>query len=156
MYNINTAVVGAGFIGPVHVVEIEFERLSRVVALLDGEVTRQDAEFHLSTVALASGELSVARSNLKIGQSLRLQIHARDVSIALTDDQQSSIQNRLRGEIISINDTREPAQCLVVVDVGGDHGLALITRKAQVSLRLKPGQAVYLQIKSVAVMGCDY
>ncbi len=125
-------------------------------ALLNGEVIRQDVEFHLCTVALASGELSVARGELKVGQSLRLQIQARDVSIALTDDQQSSIQNRLRGEIISINDTRERAQCLVVVDVGGQHCLALITRKAQAGLKLKPGLAVYLQIKSVAVMGRNY
>lgn len=125
-------------------------------ALLEGRVSAQDKEFHLSTVALAGGELNVARSHLETGQTLRLQIDARDVSIALTDNRQSSIQNRLRGEIISINDTREPAQVLVVVDVGGQRCLALITRKAQASLKLKPGQAVYLQIKSVAVMGCDY
>ncbi|HCO59209.1 MAG TPA: molybdenum ABC transporter ATP-binding protein [Porticoccaceae bacterium] len=125
-------------------------------ALLEGKVIAQDQEFHLSTVALAGGELSVARGQLDTGQTPRLQIHARDVSIALTDDQQSSIQNRLRGQIMSINDTREPAQVLVVVDVGGQSCLALITRKAQASLRLKPGQAVYLQIKSVAVMGCPY
>lgn len=125
-------------------------------ALLEGEVIAQDREFHLSTVALAGGELSVAHGQLETGQTPRLQIHARDVSIALTDDQQSSIQNRLRGEILSISNTREPAQVLVVANVGGQRCLALITRKAQASLKLKPGQEVYLQIKSAAVMGCNY
>ena len=120
--------------------------------VLSGTVTALDTEFHLSTVSIPGGEISITRHDLDVGSPVRIQIYARDVSLALTEPQQSSIQNILQGKIISINDTRDPAQVLIELDLGGQRCLSRITQKSVATLDLQPGTELYLQIKSVAVI----
>lgn len=121
-------------------------------AVLTGTIAGHDSKFHLSSVALPAGEIRVVRSKLPIGSEVRLQIFARDISLALSRPSQSSIQNLLQGTIVSLNDTDEPAQVLVLVDLAGQRCLSRITRRAASTLNLQPGLPVYLQVKSVAVM----
>tara|TARA_R110000787_G_scaffold89717_5_gene189785 strand:+ start:2553 stop:3629 length:1077 start_codon:yes stop_codon:yes gene_type:complete len=121
-------------------------------AILTGAVVAHDSKFHLSSVALPAGDIWVAHTKLPIGRQVRLQIFARDISLALSKPSQSSIQNLLQGTIVSLNDTNEPAQVLVQVDLAGQHCLSRITRRAASTLKLRPGLPVYLQVKSVAVM----
>ena len=120
--------------------------------VLSGTVTALDSQFHLSTVSIPGGEISITRHDLDVGSPVRIQIYARDVSLALTEPQQSSIQNILQGKIISINDTHDPAQVLIELDLGGQRCLSRITQKSAATLDLQPGTELYLQIKSVAVI----
>ncbi len=139
-------------------------------AVLSGTVTAIDSQFDLSTVDVGGSgkKIFIARSNIKIGYTIRIQIYARDVSLALVRPEQSSIQNILPGSIVSINDTDEAAQVLIKLNIGGQHSeqdselrpkqhpeqhcLARITRRAATTLNLQPGTDVFLQIKTIAVI----
>lgn len=125
-------------------------------AVFEGTVTGHDRQFDLSSVAIPGGEILVAYSNQPAGTKLRIRIFARDVSLALEKPANSTIQNQLRGTIVSINPTEEPAQHLVQLDLAGQHCLSRITRRAAAMLQLQPGMDVYLQVKSVAVTESDH
>jgi molybdate transport system ATP-binding protein len=75
-------------------------------------------------------------------------IDARDVTIALSDPADSSVQNRLHAQIMAI----EPraAGLLVRLDAGGAHVKSLITRQAAERLSLSEGMQVYALIKATA------
>ncbi len=92
---------------------------------------------------LASGPLTTL---------LRLQIHARDVSLALSAGHDSSILNRLSATVLKLAPAQHPAHVLVVLDAGGEQLLARITRRSCDQLALVPGQPVWAQIKSVALL----
>jgi molybdate transport system ATP-binding protein len=123
-------------------------------ALIEGRVSRLDAEYHLLHVAFADGEIvcvaSTSAPQPPPGQPVRLRIQARDVSLALQRPQHSSILNVLPATVQSLADDG-PAQVLVALDIGGSALLARVTRKSAQTLALAPGLAVYAQIKSVSV-----
>lgn len=131
-------------------------------AMLQGAVAGHDQRFHLSRVDVAGGELWVTSHNLPIGSSVRLHIHANDVSLSTSESQESSIQNRLRGEIVAISEDVHPAQRLVRVRLAGPAGqlepgdqeiLARVTQRALAGLGLAEGHPVWCGIKSVALVG---
>jgi molybdate transport system ATP-binding protein len=78
-------------------------------------------------------------------------IHASDVSLALTEPQDSSIQNKILGVIESIAEDIHPASCLVTIRYQEQRLLARVTRKALANLELNAGAVVWAQIKSVAL-----
>ena len=86
------------------------------------------------------------------GKRLRFKVQARDVSLNLRDDAQSSILNRLPVRVLELVDTDTAAHVLVRLDAGGNPLLARITRYSRDQLQLRPGQLLWAQIKSVAVL----
>jgi len=68
-------------------------------------------------------------------------------------DGTSSILNRLPVRVREACPTDNPAHVLVSLDAGGNALLARITRYSADQLGLHPGQALYAQIKSVALLG---
>lgn len=109
-----------------------------------------DAAYGLSEFALDQQMFWLAQPPLPSDAIIKLAIHARDVSISLTADAASSIQNRLRAEIIEIR-YREQAHCDVLLAVDGQLLLARITRRAVDQLQLQPKQTVYAQVKAAAM-----
>jgi len=79
-------------------------------------------------------------------------MHARDVSLTLSVQDDSSILNHIPATVIDMADTRNPAYVLVRVDAGGVLLLARITHRSCDNLALEPGSRVYAQIKSVALL----
>ena len=124
-------------------------------AILEGQVTQLDASDGLMTIAFAGGQLScvphASRYRHAEGAPLRLRILARDVSLALTRASDTSILNILP---VTVRDTVDdgPAQLLVAVDAGGQRLLARVTRRSARALQITAGQALYAQIKSVAIL----
>lgn len=125
-----------------------------VGALLTGRVAERDSRWHLSRVAFDGGSLWLRDSGLPLGHRVRLRVLARDVSIATQAQECSSIQNQLPCVIeASAADVVHPSQVLVRVRVGPDtHLLARITGRAFETLNLRPGQPVWIQVKSVALL----
>ena len=87
-----------------------------------------------------------------VGESLRVHVLARDVSIAVgSPPPKTSVLNILPatvqrlGEEVAGNTSVE-----VILDIGCPL-LASITRKSLATLDLRPGQQVYAQIKAVAL-----
>ncbi len=121
-------------------------------AVIEGQISGHDREFHLTQVSVPGGHLSVAFRKLDIGSAVRVRILARDVSIALERPHNTSITNVLPARIVDITPSTNTAQALIRLDLGGAIILARITRRSVAMLDLKPDLIVYAQVKSVALM----
>ncbi len=123
-----------------------------VGALLTGQVAERDPRWHLCRVAFDGGSLWLRDSGLPVGHAVRLRVLARDVSIAIEEPQDTSIQNHLACTIESSAPDAHPSQVLVRVRVGASTLLARITGRAFEALGLRPGKDAWLQVKSVALL----
>ncbi|MFH1816986.1 MAG: molybdenum ABC transporter ATP-binding protein [Pseudomonadota bacterium] len=121
--------------------------------VLEGEIAELDKEWHLARVASAGGSLWVRDNGLPIGQHVRVRILARDISLALEPHSDSSILNVLPAIVEQLADDTHPALALVKLDAAGAPLVARITRRSAAKLELRPGQAVWAQIKAVALVG---
>ena len=111
-----------------------------------------DAQDCLSRFSFAGGELFVPLAAPPAKAQQRIRIAARDVSLALTRPEDSSIANRIACTVTELADTDSPAHLLVRLDAGGAPLLARITRRAARTLDVRPGQAVWAQVKAVALL----
>jgi len=121
--------------------------------VLEGEIAELDAAWHLARVAFAGGSLWVRDSGLPVGQHVRVRILARDISIALEPHADSSILNVLPATVEEMADDTHPALALVKLNADGAPLVARITRRSAARLALRPGLAVWAQIKAVALVG---
>ncbi|WP_374510286.1 molybdenum ABC transporter ATP-binding protein [Niveibacterium sp.] len=120
--------------------------------VIDAKVLGHDAEWHLTHLRFAGGDISVSQRALEIGRAVRVRILARDVSIALSGDLASSIQNRFACVVRDLAPADDPSQCLVGLVAAGVPLFARVTRRAADQLGLVPGRAVWAQVKAVALL----
>lgn len=124
--------------------------------VLEGTVVGHDPHYELFDLRLGGNQgplLRIAHPSLVVGSNLRLKVQARDVSLALTAESTSSILNRLQVQVRECRPADNPAHVLVSLDAAGHALLARITRYSADQLGLHPGQALWAQIKSVALLG---
>jgi len=121
--------------------------------ILHANIVERDEPWHLARAAIAGGSLWVRDSNLRMGQAVRIRVLARDVSLALEQSEDTSIQNRMPAAVREIAQGDHPAVRLVRLDIGGSPLLSRLTARSVDQLRLAPGKTVWAQIKSVAVIG---
>ncbi len=114
-------------------------------------VAEHETEFHLTRVEFEGGSLSLPAIDATLGTPLRVQIHARDVSIVLETPRATSILNVLPAIVKDIADG-ESGQSIVRLEVGSQTLLAHITRKSALVLNLKIGTAVFVQIKGTSIL----
>ena len=92
--------------------------------ILDATISERDDQWHLCRADFAGGHLWVrADEGLAIGQRIRLQVLARDISLARSEQTDQSIQNLLPA---TVNDVH--------------------------TLDIEAGQQVWMQVKSVAIV----
>ncbi|MEX0618829.1 MAG: molybdenum ABC transporter ATP-binding protein [Pseudohongiellaceae bacterium] len=89
---------------------------------------------------------------LQCGQSIRVRILARDVSVALDDPQRISMQNHLLVTVERLHAATEQRVVLSLRLADGQLLLSEITAWSAQRLELSPGQQVYALIKSVALI----
>lgn len=124
--------------------------------IIDTQVAAFDAEYSLLSLQVPGSEhrLRLARAALPIGQPLRVKIQARDVSLSLHPHADTSILNILPASVLEITrDIANPAQCVLRVAMDGHVVLVRMTWFSVKHMALRVGQAVWMQIKSVAVLG---
>lgn len=121
-------------------------------AVIEATVGMHDERYHLMRLDFGGGSILVPHRDVALGKRLRLQIHARDVSLALSEHDDSSILNRVAAIVTHIASADHPAQVLVRLDAGGTALLARITRQSCEQLNLAAGKRVWAQIKSVALL----
>lgn len=121
-------------------------------AVLDVKVAQHDASYRLTYLDCPSGRFAIPQIDALPGSNARLRIAARDVSLALTPPQGTSILNIVPVCLIAISEDR-PGQVMVALDANGARLLARITQKSLAQLQLEVGQLLYAQIKSVALAG---
>ena len=120
--------------------------------VLEGEIAEIDGAWHLARVASGGNSLWVRDSGLPVGRHVRVRILARDVSLALVPQTQSSILNCVNALVVDLATTNTPGQILVRLDVAGAPLLARITKRSANRLDIRPGLALRAQIKSVALL----
>jgi molybdate transport system ATP-binding protein len=104
-------------------------------------------------VTFPGGSLWVRDIGHALGQTIRVRILARDVSIALQPVTGTSIQNCLAAMVDQLASDYHPALALVRLNVGQSPVLARLTQRSAVGLGLAPGMPVWVQIKAVALVG---
>jgi molybdate transport system ATP-binding protein len=114
-------------------------------------IAEHEGEYHLTRVAFDGGSLSLPSIDAKIGSQIRVQINARDVSIALEAPKATSILNVLPAIVTGIVDD-EGGQTVVCLEVGNQSLLAHVTCKSAHVLGLKIGMAVFAQIKGTSIL----
>ena len=121
--------------------------------VIEGEIASHDAHYHLTRLTFPGGEVLVSQRPEALGQRLRFRVHARDVSLALQRAEGSSITNLLPARVEAMVAADTPAHVLIRLDAGGTPLLARITRRSADQLAITPGQALWAQIKTVALLG---
>jgi molybdate transport system ATP-binding protein len=117
---------------------------------LSARVLRHDANYALSTLFFADGELRVPMVDAPVDAGVSVAIEARDVSIALSRPMDVSITNRLPGRIVEILPLDAP-YVRVTFDLGSVNLYALVTTESVERLALETGVRAWAMIKSVAI-----
>lgn len=120
-------------------------------ALIEASVVSHDRADHLLTARFGRGLLRlVSIREHTVGEPVRLRVPARDVSLARSAPEGSSILNVLAVRVTQIVPD-EPGQALVTLDCAGTPLLARITQHSCTALALAPGQMLHAQVKGVAL-----
>lgn len=128
-----------------------FEKDAGVI--LNATISEHDERWHLCRADFAGGHLWLrADEGLKIGQSIRLQVLARDISLARSQQTDQSIQNLLLAKVDEVASDVSPGTSMVRLLAGQTPFLSRLTTRAVHTLAIEPGQTVWMQIKSVALV----
>lgn len=132
--------------------DLPIAHLDDAGAIIEGKVVQHDDHYYLTRLDFSGDSLWVGQVKQPLGNSVRVRILARDVSIALRQAHDSSITNILAARIVEIHD--EGADKVNVrLLVGEAHVLlSRITRRSRDLLGLKVGMDIFAQMKSVALM----
>lgn len=128
--------------------------------LLSGAVISIDASYDLISIRLAGDLAGVSPiklldqqklSGVTVGTQRRLRILAKDVALALTPPQDTSLQNCLPIRIDEIESLRN-GHVRVYCDCFGEQIMARITKKSADELGLATGQPMFALLKSIALI----
>lgn len=120
-------------------------------SLLEATVVDRDDAYRLTRLDLAGQTLVIPDIEFARGEVVRLRLRARDVALATARPERVSIRNVLTARVIEIRAEASSAYADVLVDVGGPHLRARITREAVDALGLVVGKPVFALVKSLAV-----
>lgn len=121
--------------------------------VVQAKLMERDARWHLVRAVFEGGELWVRDNGGLLGDDIRLRVLARDISLTLTLQEDSSILNRLAAQVVSISRDECGAMSLIQLRVGAVILIARIANRSVDYLQLKVGNRVWAQIKSVAIVG---
>ena len=143
--------------------------------VLETTIVSREAQWDLMRVGFIGGELLLADNGRAEGETLRVRVDARDVSLTLSQHTDTSILNALPATVIEISACLSQDAVLVKLSLGHQSTAALdeskamdeqskasrdsnemllsrITRRSAEHLALAVGSQVWAQIKSVAVL----
>lgn len=120
-------------------------------ALVTATISAHDPDYHLTSVAFPGGQLLLPQQSASIGRQVRIRIQARDVSLSLAPQRDSSILNTVAATVTELS-ADAVGQVMVGLDANGTRLLARITSKSCMALDLAPGKPVYAQIKGIAIL----
>ncbi|VXB46756.1 molybdate transporter subunit; ATP-binding component of ABC superfamily [Pseudomonas sp. 8BK] len=123
-------------------------------AVVDGVVTAHDQAYGLLYLQLPDSQINLRlpHGSLPLGQSVRIKVKARDVSLSLQQAEDSSVLNLLPARVLDWIKVAEQAHVLVRVQVGGEQLIARITRYSFDRLQIQREQLLWAQVKSVSLL----
>ncbi len=132
--------------------ESSLATVGNAVVVLEGNVSRQEKDFNISTVHTVNGNQFQVPGLMAIGKHVRLIIFAKDVSVTLTKTTGSSILNIIEGKVAGVLDKKQ-GRVLLQVNCHEDTLLSLISIKSFQLLDLSVDKKVYIQVKAVVTRG---
>jgi molybdate transport system ATP-binding protein len=133
-------------------------RLPEAAVALNATVTGYDPDYGLTTLAIDGGTIIAPGQYGAPGTPQRVRIGASDVSLARQNPGPSTILNVLPARVAAA-EPQDEAQMNAVVRLGmageGARLLARVTRKSWETLGVGPGDLVYVQVKSVALVAAS-
>lgn len=132
-------------------IDLPFNLGDETGVVIFGHITERDAQWGLARIAFNGGELWVRDQGDAIGQRLRVRLLAKDISLALSSHEDSSILNKLSVKVDEISDDSDASMVLVKLKLGSEYLIARLTKKSLHQLQLIEGKQVWAQIKSVAI-----
>jgi molybdate transport system ATP-binding protein len=122
--------------------------------VVQGRVTGYDDAYRLLSVELpgSTSTLRVVHASVPQGRAMRLVVKARDVSLALSRQDDGSMLNMLPVRVQGSTPADNPAHVMVRLDAHGTPLLARITRYSHDRLEVAPGKQLWAQIKSVSLL----
>ena len=124
----------------------------QAAAVLEATVAAHDDEYCLTWLDLDGQRLSVPRiDHLAVGESARLLVRSRDVSLATERPSPTSIRNVLSGVLVALEQDESTAFAEATVDLGSHRLRARITRASAAELGLAVGSPVFALLKSVSL-----
>ncbi len=124
----------------------------QAAAVLEAQVSAHDDEYRLSWLDLDGQRLSVPRiEHLEVGESARLLVRSRDVSLATERPSPTSIRNVLSGVLVALHQDDATPFAEATVDLGSHRLRARITRASAAELGLEVGLPVFALLKSVSL-----
>jgi molybdate transport system ATP-binding protein len=152
----NVAVIKAGRLaayGPpaetLHVIDAH-DRFGRI-SILTAKRGRHDPRYGVTELISPAGRIAIAGEAPGNDVTLRIVVHATEVTLALSRPRDISARTALEGKISTIEITSEPVAFAKVSLRGGEQLTAAITRKALDDLKLECGNRVYCLLKSVSI-----
>jgi molybdate transport system ATP-binding protein len=122
---------------------------------LNAIVAYYDSEYGITTLSVDGGTIIVPGQYGAPGTPRRVRVGASDVSLARRHPGPSTILNVLPARVTAA-EPQDAAQVNVVIRLGADGRgarlLARVTRKSWEALGARPGDSVYAQVKSVALV----
>ena len=131
--------------------------------VIQARVLAHDSGYGLSHIGFAGGALWTGATPAPVGAAVRARVLARDVSVARQAPVQTSVLNVLPVRLVSLQADGHTVLLRLALagpSVAGAAGaapdpvhlLARITRRSGDNLALQPGDALFAQIKGVALM----
>ncbi len=120
-------------------------------SLIETTVAEHDDTFQLTRLESPAGPILVARMHHPVGSRVRTRIAARDVSLTLERQHETSILNIFPATVEELADTGGTS-LTARLSVDGLPLLARVTRRSVHTLAIEPGRQVFAQAKSVAIL----
>ncbi len=124
--------------------------------VIEATVLERDADYGLSRLGFEGGQLWAATGRATTGEPVRLRVLARDVSVSRQPPRETSVLNQLQAVLRDIQPGQGPqaATALLRLQLPGSpvQLLARVTRRSVEQLSLRPGDALFAQVKGVALM----
>jgi molybdate transport system ATP-binding protein len=116
--------------------------------VLTARVVEHDTSFALTKLDHHGQSILMPLLDLPCGSEIRVRIRARDVALATRRPEGLSVRNVLSGTVLELVEEPDTAFAEVLVDLGGTHLRARVTRHAIAELALRVGAPVFALVKS--------
>ncbi|MEY4766586.1 MAG: molybdenum transporter ATP-binding protein [Pseudomonadota bacterium] len=136
-------------------VDTPLSQLDESAAVVEARVAAHEPDHGLSLLRLGDApeqQLWVGQVAAAVGEVVRARVLARDVSVALSRAADSSILNILPATLCELSDSGDHSVMLRMSVAPGVWLQARLTRRSCQQLALRPGMAVYAQVKGAALL----
>ncbi|MEE8056331.1 MAG: molybdenum ABC transporter ATP-binding protein [Pseudomonadales bacterium] len=142
--------------------DLNLSHEENAASIIETTIKQHDNHYQLTELSITEQlPLFLTKTRGNIGDKVRVRIPARDVSITLKKPEKTSILNIIPGIIDEIEsdeiesdkiENSKGSRALLRLKISEQFLLVRLTKKSIDRLQLQPGQHVYAQIKTVALL----